>query len=52
MDRLGECSHIFCMPCLHSYCRYKINVMEEVICPYDGCEAFIDTKGRVYERLA
>jgi hypothetical protein len=48
---IGNCSHLFCVICLHRYCIYKIDVMENVTCPQEGCEVVLGLGCVVYERL-
>ena len=51
MLSINNCSHRCCKECLSRYCVYKINLMEDVTCPRDECEAKIDPEGPVFKRL-
>lgn len=51
MDSLGNCTHVFCHNCLNTYCVYKINTMEDVICPKEDCSAEINEQGGVFQGL-
>jgi len=37
MTSISECEHNFCQGCLHQYITYKLNIMENVICPEENC---------------
>jgi hypothetical protein len=43
---------MFCRNCLKKYCIYKINVMEDVVCPEENCDIPIDPQGSVLARLS
>ena len=51
MDCVGDCSHLSCFNCLNTYAVYKINIMEDVTCPREGCSAALDSRGSVFYRL-
>lgn len=51
MDSIGECEHKFCGDCLNMYIVYKLNTMEDVVCPEEECDTLMDTKKDCYRNL-
>jgi hypothetical protein len=48
---LSDCQHIFCEECVVNYLTFKINSMEEVLCPDEGCNRKLDLNSQAYKIL-
>lgn len=51
MDSFGQCGHRFCQNCLAKYSIYKISVMEEPMCPQEGCQCRLQFNAVMQGRL-